>query len=465
MTPGGLGDKRDVQVSGAGKTMDIISQFLRHYRHKFDYYNELARLCAEECRRALEEQGIKGIVSYRAKRPDRVEKKLRKKMSEADFDPGEDVGDLILDLAGVRVALYYPGDRAEVARLIQNVFDKHREPRTFPPSRSKKYVKRFDGYSATHYFVKLKKGTLAPGQDRYRDEPVEIQVASVLMHAWSEVEHDLVYKPEETIPSEAELDILHELNGLVHSGEIALERLQKAIGVRARETGTPFADHFELASYLYTALRPLIESLPENPVMGRIDILFRLLKECGLTTPADIDQFVTPLDEYTEDRPIVHQIIDQILTQQPYIQEVYDRILDDMLEKESYELETHKKLHPDFEQQLRHFISRWGCLEKIIRKLCQRMDMNAHPSMSLLLKILHDRKVFDSSTSRKVLEFSHLRNVVVHRTAIPNPITLESASKGLGQMLGNMLSHPMEEVRIVAEEVLQNERCRLEQSS
>ena len=48
------------------------------------------------------------------------------------------------------------------------------------------------------------------------------------MHAWSEVEHDLIYKPMQGTLSEEELAILDELNGLVLTGEIALERLQAA---------------------------------------------------------------------------------------------------------------------------------------------------------------------------------------------------------------------------------------------
>ena len=48
------------------------------------------------------------------------------------------------------------------------------------------------------------------------------------MHAWSEVEHDLVYKPLNGTLSEEELAILDELNGLVLAGEIALERLHIA---------------------------------------------------------------------------------------------------------------------------------------------------------------------------------------------------------------------------------------------
>ena len=42
------------------------------------------------------------------------------------------------------------------------------------------------------------------------------------MHAWSEVEHDLVYKPLQGTLSDEELAILDELNGLVLAGEIAL---------------------------------------------------------------------------------------------------------------------------------------------------------------------------------------------------------------------------------------------------
>ncbi len=41
------------------------------------------------------------------------------------------------------------------------------------------------------------------------------------MHAWSEVEHDLTYKPMQGTLSEEELSILDELNGLVLAGEIA----------------------------------------------------------------------------------------------------------------------------------------------------------------------------------------------------------------------------------------------------
>ena len=70
------------------------------------------------------------------------------------------------------------------------------------------------------------------------------------MHAWSEVEHDLVYKPLNGTLSEEELAILDELNGLVLAGEIALERLQIAGTARIVKEKL-FNNQYDLASYLY----------------------------------------------------------------------------------------------------------------------------------------------------------------------------------------------------------------------
>ena len=71
----------------------------------------------------------------------------------------------------------------------------------------------------------MRDASLTDAQKRYADARIEIQVASLLMHAWSEVEHDLVYKPLQGGLSTDEYAILDELNGLVERGEIALERL------------------------------------------------------------------------------------------------------------------------------------------------------------------------------------------------------------------------------------------------
>src|SRR5205807_113032 len=98
----------------------------------------------------------------------------------------------------------------------------------FQGTSSPRFDKRFSGYWATHYRVQLRDNQLTDAQQRYTEARIEIQVASVLMHAWSEVDHDLAYKPLQGRLSEDEYAILDELNGLVMVGEITLEQLQRA---------------------------------------------------------------------------------------------------------------------------------------------------------------------------------------------------------------------------------------------
>ena len=117
--------------------------------------------------------------------------------------------------AGVRVALYFPGERDEVDKLVKELLVRLEPPKQFPAGPRVGYSKRFAGYCATHYRVQLRDSSLSEAQKRYAEARVEYQVASVLMHAWAEVEHDLAYKPLEGRLSVEEYAILDELNGLV----------------------------------------------------------------------------------------------------------------------------------------------------------------------------------------------------------------------------------------------------------
>ena len=133
-------------------------------------------------------------------------------------------------------SLYLPAELDQVDRLVKQLFTLLEPPKEFRASAKATYKKRFSGYSATHYRVQLKESSLGTAQRRYAEARVEIQLVSLLMHASSEVEHDLVYRPFEGTHSDEEYAILDELNGLVIAGEIALLRLQKA--GEARVTGS-----------------------------------------------------------------------------------------------------------------------------------------------------------------------------------------------------------------------------------
>ncbi|MCP4260863.1 MAG: hypothetical protein GY774_25640 [Planctomycetes bacterium] len=76
---------------------------------------------------------------------------------------------------------------------------------------------QFDGYIARHYCVDTNCG--------FR---IEIQVASAMIHAWMEAEHDILYKNPEGIklPKSHELATIDGLNGLALAGDTILNGLK-----------------------------------------------------------------------------------------------------------------------------------------------------------------------------------------------------------------------------------------------
>jgi len=173
-----------------------------------------------------------------------------------------------------------------VGRLIDELFVVS-VTKKFPDGSPPSYEKRFAGYSATHYRIRLRESNLAEAQKRYAEARIEVQIASVLMHAWAEVEHDLVYKPFEGKLSDDEYAILDELNGMVMAGEIALERLQRAGDVRVASRDRPFANHYELAAHLLNKAK-VGESTAMQAGLGRVDQLYdRVWLSCCAAEFAD----------------------------------------------------------------------------------------------------------------------------------------------------------------------------------
>ncbi len=213
----------------------VIEAFLKNYRHEFDFYKEVASLVQDRLSEALQETGIKAVVSSRAKSPDRLGKKLRKRDVKKHYQTFREIYDDIVDLAGCRVALYMPADRDAVGQIIDKLFVSVRAPKSFPES-SKPEEGDILGYTATHYLVRLRPETLRKKELRYADTQIEIQVASVLMHAWAEVTHDLIYKPEKGSLTPEEQKALQNLNVLVKEGEKQLEELQASMESRDGES-------------------------------------------------------------------------------------------------------------------------------------------------------------------------------------------------------------------------------------
>jgi len=347
--------------------MGVIEDFVNQYKKEYDYFDTVSNMVAKKIEEALYASGIKAIVSSRAKNPDHLLEKLRQRNEKRKppYKNFDEIYNDICDLSGVRVALYFPSDRNKVDKIIEKLFSPSIQQKIFPSdAKTPSYEKRFSGYWAQHYRVQLQDKDLHDDQKRYSQAKTEIQVASLLMHAWAEVEHDLVYKPLSGKLSEEEYAILDELNGLVMAGEIALERLQVAGEKRVLEQ-KEINDPYELSSFLSNKFNKNIKD--NNIPLGNMNLLYELLKNSySASIPTNSPYLKNLLDSNINQSAISDQMIDNYilgnssrykilseLKSNPYREnKIYNSYFDDFINQwvkiETLIIEKSKILNPNF---------------------------------------------------------------------------------------------------------------------
>jgi ppGpp synthetase/RelA/SpoT-type nucleotidyltranferase len=380
--------------------MKVIEDFIKQYNKEYDYYQKLSQIAASKIEDQLIKRGIKAIVTHRAKRPDRLREKLIKRNEEKKFKSSEDILSDIIDLAGVRVSLYFPSERSIINEIISELFvvDKSK---IFPnEAHTPKYEKRFSGYWATHYRVKLKEDH---STKRYLETIIEIQVASVLMHAWSEVEHDLVYKPFSGDLSKEELAILDEINGMVLSGEIALERLHSAISNRTKERKN-ISDKYELTNFL-------LNNLNTNDLhklkLGNTFLLNNYLNSTKKLNPKDLSLFInninTDLGESVTDQLLNMLLVESYDSGKPNLKNYFKN------------LQVTDKKASGFES----FVRCWVILEKAVREKMKPLKIEQKKYLIPDFKYLEDSQILNSKEISHLQYLRKIRNYLLHGIEAP----------------------------------------------
>lgn len=133
-------------------------------------------------------------ITSRAKDPESFERKAAQLSPEGTAkypNPMEE----ITDKAAARIITYFVNTVDEVAEIISEQFEVLEQERKASDDPA-----RF-GYQSTHYLVKLSSArTALPEYVRFHDLTAEIQVRTILQHAWAEIEHDIQYKSSSVLP-------------------------------------------------------------------------------------------------------------------------------------------------------------------------------------------------------------------------------------------------------------------------
>jgi ppGpp synthetase/RelA/SpoT-type nucleotidyltranferase len=160
-------------------------QFLHDYEKEFDEY----RAAASTVERHIESLVIDArreihLVAARAKTLDSLRSKLRRKGYSNPRDQ-------ITDLIGVRVITYYKDDVDPVVSLLKSALRIDQKNST---DKRKMLDLRSFGYRSVHLIAYLETTKMRHLPEGFRGKRFEIQVRSLLEHAWAEIEHEIVYK-------------------------------------------------------------------------------------------------------------------------------------------------------------------------------------------------------------------------------------------------------------------------------
>lgn len=152
-----------------GGPVNPIDDLLARYLKEFDYYIQVGRIAAARLEATIGEAGIRGIVTYRAKAPSRLRDKCNQRNKKKNYSSPDQIYSDIADLVGVRVALYFPGERDQVSGIIARLFDVEGPPKEVPRDGNQRAGKRFSGYAATHHRVYLRTADLTESESALRE--------------------------------------------------------------------------------------------------------------------------------------------------------------------------------------------------------------------------------------------------------------------------------------------------------
>ena len=175
--------------------MEIDNSFPQSYEAACADLVDLGPVVVNLLRELLRANSIRvHSVNHRVKRQADVRRKLAEKGTT--YETLADVHDLL----GVRIITFFPDEVDVVSDLVERQFAVDRDNSV--DKRALLDPDRF-GYLSRHYVACMDDDrTRLAEHARFADQKFEIQIRSILQHAWAEIEHDLGYHSVEAVPNE-----------------------------------------------------------------------------------------------------------------------------------------------------------------------------------------------------------------------------------------------------------------------
>ena len=274
-----------------------IQLLKRSYDEIADKYREVEDIAKKQLLSELGSSNISVMqLQSRIKSWESVEEKLIKKPER--YEKVEDLTDLL----GIRVICFFLSQIDDAALAIKRLFDvdtEHSEDKrlSIPPDAF--------GYISLHITCRLKKNMGYP--EELTNFTFEIQLRTILQHAWAEIEHDLGYKTVLEVPRDVRREFSR-IAGLLEIADNSFEKIKDSISEYEAEIldriRTDTADQMTLDIYTLNyfmehsnAMQKLYDDMA-GITGGRIvyvgaEEYLRILMEMGVESLGDLRNLVS----------------------------------------------------------------------------------------------------------------------------------------------------------------------------
>lgn len=207
--------EKTLDKEGLIEDVDLREKYAAEYDELSNRHNRLGKIVHQDIQKLLEDANIDVLsVTHRTKDFDKFLEKIRRKKYNNPLKEIEDI-------CGLRIVCYYTSDLDKIESMIKKEFDV-----LFTVDKSKLLDEDEFSYLSRHYIVKLKQSWLnTPSYRDLGDLKAEIQLRTLLMHAWADISHKLAYKKKEQAPPQF-MRQLNSLSAILENADTQFNKLK-----------------------------------------------------------------------------------------------------------------------------------------------------------------------------------------------------------------------------------------------
>lgn len=284
--------------------MDTHSQeLLEQYRSLLPIYSKMAEIIPEKLKGFFDDAGlIVAAVEHRVKTEESLSGKLQLKGGK--YSSIYDITDII----GIRVITFYIDDVDKVASVLERLFEIDWENSV---DKRKAHETDSFGYLSLHYICRIPESAYTdPEHPEINKIRFEVQMRTVLQHAWANMNHDTGYKSGVEVPRQY-LRNLSRLAGMLELVDDEFSRIRAELTDYRRRVralvasgdlddvqldGDTFRSYLELGPL--DALNARIASVNQAEIQpASLMPYLPILKEFGMKTLGDVSRLIKDYSE------------------------------------------------------------------------------------------------------------------------------------------------------------------------